>query len=371
MSNNDFFSGKRPWSTIKDAILGSYMSPYFAKVSRLPERILIIDAFAGPGTFDDGSAGSPLIICQAAERYAAGRYEAIFVNNEQEHHEKLTEVFQRANFRNAKAILGDSRDVLKQLHMRLDEPLSIFLYLDPFGLKSVSFDLIEPFLNRHFRFSTEILVNLQAPILHRLAAHDAYAEDPNDARIADWHSTLTRTLGGDYWQAFLLNPNLSAREREEGVVNGYRAKLSSTNYLTFTGACPIQQSRAGRAKYYMVFASRHIDAMRLFNDEMLKAFENYMHKQEFEGTLFADTSWKEWRDVSELRQIILDTIAAYPEHTRLQLWGHIVQGHFMRFTESEYKKAVTALNSEDAIHSPTPRKTKRLNDDCILRLGSG
>jgi three-Cys-motif partner protein len=70
---DDFFKGKRPWSKIKDRILNSYMSPYMAKVNQRGQPILVLDAFAGPGRFDDGQPGSPLIICQAAEKYAKGR----------------------------------------------------------------------------------------------------------------------------------------------------------------------------------------------------------------------------------------------------------------------------------------------------------
>ena len=44
--NDDFFEGKRPWSVIKDEILGAYMSPYIAKVNRLKRRILLIDGYA-------------------------------------------------------------------------------------------------------------------------------------------------------------------------------------------------------------------------------------------------------------------------------------------------------------------------------------
>lgn len=289
MSEEDFFSSKRPWSRIKDAILGSYMSPYFAKLSRVPNRkFLVIDAFAGPGRFEDGQPGSPLIICQAAEKYARDNYEAIFINIAEEHHQKLSSILQRANFRNAKAVHGDSRDVLREIHSRLDEPLTVFLYMDPFGLKETSFDLMRPFIERNPDYSTEILVNLQAPALHRLAARDAFSENPDSETIRSFHRTLSQVLGGDYWKRPMLHDELPAREREETVIRGYRELLSSTNYLRYTGACPIQQSRSSRAKYYMIFASRHLDATKLFNDEMLKAFEQYMNKQEFGDTLFAE-----------------------------------------------------------------------------------
>jgi three-Cys-motif partner protein len=87
-----FFKGKRPWSKIKDQILGQYMTPYLTKVKKLGKPIILIDAFAGPGKFDDRSAGSPLIICQAAEQCVRDSYQAIFVNREKEHHDQLSRV---------------------------------------------------------------------------------------------------------------------------------------------------------------------------------------------------------------------------------------------------------------------------------------
>lgn len=372
MGEEDFFSSKRPWSGIKDAILGSYMSPYFAKLSRVPNRkILVIDAFAGPGRFEDGQPGSPLIICQAAERYAKDSYEAIFINIDKEHHQQLSSILHQANYRNAKAVHGDSRDILREIHPRLHEPVTVFLYMDPFGLKEASFDLIRPFIERNPDYSTEILVNLQAPALHRLAAREAFSENPNSEIVRRFHRTLSQVLGGDYWMQPMLHDIAPAREREERVIQGYSQLLSSTNYLIYTGACPIQQSRLSRVKYYMIFASRHLDATKLFNDEMLKAFEQHMNKQEFGDTLFAEMSWQVWRDIEELKPIILDHIKLHPGISRERLWEIIVQTNFMRFTSSEYKRALNELVKEGNVHSPTERKTYRLNDNCLLYLTEG
>jgi three-Cys-motif partner protein len=373
MSEDDFFSSKRPWSRIKDAILGSYMSPYIAKLARLggnqSRRILIIDAFAGPGKFDDGTPGSPLIICQAAERYAKDNYEAIFINLEDDHHIKLSALLDHAGYRNAKAIHGDSRQILKQFHSRLDEPLTVFLYMDPFGLKDASFDLIRPFIERNPDYSTELLINLQAPALHRLAARKAFSENPDSKVVQGLHETLSQVLGGYYWKESMLYEELTPREREEHVIEGYRALLSSTNYLTYSGACPVQESRDSRAKYYMIFASRHLDAMKLFNDEMIKAFEQYMNSREFSGTLLADMRWQDWRDLEEVKKVVLSYIRLHSGRSREQLWGMIVQDYFLRFTSSEYKKSINDLVKEGLVSSPTPRKTYRLNDECILYAG--
>jgi len=74
----EFFKGKRPWSKIKDKVIGDYLVPYLRKVSRLRRKIIIVDAFAGQGIFEDGTKGSPLIICEIAEREVAGQYFTIF-----------------------------------------------------------------------------------------------------------------------------------------------------------------------------------------------------------------------------------------------------------------------------------------------------
>jgi hypothetical protein len=94
-----------------------------------------------------------------------------------------------------------------------------------------------------------------------------------------------------------------------------------------------------------------------------------MNRQEFKETLFADMDWHEWRDLKELKNIAISYIQDYPGRTRKNLWQLIVNDHFMRFSSSEYRQALTELVKEKIVHSPTSRKTYRLNDDCILFYG--
>jgi len=59
--SEDFFKHKKSWSKYKDFILDYYLTPYIAKVKMLKRPILIIDCCAGPGKFEDGEDGSPVI----------------------------------------------------------------------------------------------------------------------------------------------------------------------------------------------------------------------------------------------------------------------------------------------------------------------
>lgn len=363
--SDDFFEGKRPWSRIKDRILGSYMKPYVAKVMKnVGQPLLLIDAFAGPGKFGDGSPGSPLIICEAAATHAKGNYRAIFVNEKRKYHLQLDAILRAGGWHPAAtAILGDGQDLLRAV-VPLLKTQSVFLYIDPFGL-DCEFDTLEPFLARNRDYSTEILINLSAGF-HRLAAREALISGTGDPdQIAGWHAKLTRTLGGDYWKEALLADNgMEAKAREQLVIDGYRQRLSSTGYLTYTGACPILERRDSATKYYMVFASRHPAAMVLFNDAMCKAFNEYLHEQETQDTLFAGQHWTAWHDTRELMDIVVSYTHKFPGRSRARLWQLIVLDHFMRFTHSEYIKAVASSVKAGRISYSS--STGKLNNDCIL-----
>ena len=59
--NDDFFVEKKPWSEVKDQLLGCYLKPYVAKILHTRKPLVYVDCFAGKGKFDDGKQGSPLI----------------------------------------------------------------------------------------------------------------------------------------------------------------------------------------------------------------------------------------------------------------------------------------------------------------------
>lgn len=368
-----FFAGKRPWSIIKDQVLGSYMSPYISKIKKLGKPILLIDGYAGPGVFEDGQPGSPMIMCQAAERFAMGRWEAIFVNNEQEYHDKLTQVIQRAGWSgSAKPMLGDSMALLQTLPSTLKDQ-SVFLYLDPFGPTGCEFALLQPFLERNPKYSTEIILTMNMPGMPRLAARHATSDGrQEELSVKSNHILLTKIFGGEYWKDILLSQSGSREEREYRLIEAYRAKLAG--YLPYTGFCPVRDRIDRQIKYFIVFASRHKDTLTLLNEAMIKAYFVRMHETSFGDGIWKEMGWREMRSTDpheaqyfhRLDLVILETVTKHPGETRESIWIRILQEYFMRYLEPEYKATVQRLVDEKKLLSPTKRPTKRLNDDCAL-----
>lgn len=365
---SSFFKGKRPWSKIKDQVLGQYIPPYLSKVAKLGRRIILIDAFAGPGKYEDGTSGSPLIICQAAEHNARDYYQAIFVNSDRGHHEQLSHVLSSLIaqkkvipiYGTAESLLVKVRDVLRD-H-------TVFLYLDPFGLRGCELSLIEPFLRRDRAHSTEIVINLSIPTMHRLAARKAVAGGRGDTPlIRSFHERLSRVLGGDYWKDILWDDSKGPEAKAEGVMSIYRQKISGLDH-PFTGSCPVREKEGSGIKYYITFCSRHRDAMLLMNDAMCGAYHQRMHEAATEGTLFEKTNWKDTRDIRALEAIVMGTVRNAPRTSRLDVWVEIVKQHFMRYLASEYKTMLAKLIKEKRILFVDVRVTKRLNDDSRLYL---
>ena len=376
-TNEDFFLNKRDWSLIKDDVLRTYMVPYLTKIQRLSDRgrtpnIMLIDCYAGAGTFDDGSDGSPLIMTKAAERHAPGRYDAFFINCDSNHHTKL----QAALATNAALLpdkrwsgriatrLGKSEDELPEIAEHLGNA-SVFLYLDPFGLKGCAFALIRPFLERSSRYSTEIVMTFNMPGVHRMAARKQVAAGKMTPQITANHQILDEVFGGDYWRQYLLDDNeATAEEREWKLIEAYRLHL--TTYLRYVQYCPVRESSEARIKYFIVCASRHIDCLQLMNEAMTKAYFKQMHAQSYKDSLFAESDWRADRDIRDLAQTIVATVGRLPQSPRNTIWQQIVQDHFMRYLASEYKEAVKTLVKQKVLCFSS--QTKKLNDDALLWL---
>ena len=95
--SSDFFQSKKPWSRYKDMILAYYLTPYLFKVSSLGKPVVVVDCFAGPGRFEDGTDGSPLIISKAVRQIAekGKAVSALFIEEKEEVLSEVTRIGKR------------------------------------------------------------------------------------------------------------------------------------------------------------------------------------------------------------------------------------------------------------------------------------
>ena len=93
MSKNqtDFFKELKPWARFKNFILDYYLGPYLIKIKELRRPILLVDCCSGPGKFQDGNIGSPLIMANHIQkiRERGVACKGIFIERNKKWHEEL------------------------------------------------------------------------------------------------------------------------------------------------------------------------------------------------------------------------------------------------------------------------------------------
>ena len=294
---------------------------------------------------------------------------AVLINKKRRHHLELKENLHNANLKGK--IVTRCRPAEKVIREILDSlsDHTVFAYLDPFA--SPEFDIVKPFLLRSRRFSTEVVINLNAGIMHRLAATQASKARRSAETVQRLNTKLTAILGGQYWRPIFEDDSMSPEEKVVAVASQYRRQLAQ--YLPHTGCCPVRWTSSGPIKYFIVFCSRHEDGMLLMNDTMFRAYNQGLHKADTQGTLFELFDWRIYRFVVDpppidLEAAIVEEVKSNPRQSRKRTWIALVQKYFMAFDQTGYKKAVQELVSDGILGFVDVRHTRKLNDDSLLYI---
>lgn len=281
--NSKFFEKKNEWSIIKDRLLGCYLTPYFQKVLMTGKPIFYVDCFAGKGKFADGNDGSPLIALRIREQCLEhttrtskdGAIQTCFI-----------ELNHAGDLKNNIGTIGWSYDqpyvISGKYENNIEDCLqqkqgyNVFLYIDPYGIKALDFDMFQKF--RYMGFNTfEMLINFNSFGFFRDACRVLNVDYRADAAFADLddlieyeptavaadiksENMLTNIAGGEYWKGIVNDYKL-------GRISGYKAEQRlSTEYkqhlkqvYSYVLDMPIRLKAGQRPKYRMIHVCDHED----------------------------------------------------------------------------------------------------------------
>ena len=369
----DFFSIKKPWSPYKDMILGYYLKPYLPKVCRLKKPVVVVDCFAGPGRFEDGSVGSPLIIAKALQKSAeAGqRVSGLFIEEKRKYFRQLENALSEY-LPMCQPVNSSFEDCAERIS-ELGRQNTVFVYVDPYGIKPLRFAALAGiYANLAKGSSIEVLLNLNSPSFIRnglaaLKCAQAEADVASSLLDEDVDRTMTPEdldgiAGGNYWRDIVSSETPFA-DKEERFVGEYMRRMR--DYFEEVCSYAIKEKYEHTVpKYRLVFGSRHPDAFMLMNDAIGKARDQFLGKQRVNGYLFDMRAKDEVHDPARLRAAILD--AATGAMTRKQLVLAAMHNVFAEYSESEHKRMVGALLKEKRLHSRTGKT--RINDDEVVSV---
>jgi three-Cys-motif partner protein len=167
-----------PHTLAKHAILRGYLEAWFPILGRYQGRIVYYDGFAGPGRYQAGEIGSPLVALDVAVRHRQRlTCEIAFIFVEEDprraewlRREELPKLELPANFKpyvlneRFEDALCSTLDDLDSRGLRI---APTFAFIDPFGVKGLPFDLIERLLRKQ---SCEVLVTFMTRDVNRFVS---------------------------------------------------------------------------------------------------------------------------------------------------------------------------------------------------------
>ena len=347
----EFFTEKREWSKYKDLILDYYLKPYLAKVLTVGKKVVIVDCCAGPGKFDDGELGSPLIIANTLSEYyqkGANVY-GYFI----EHNSTLFARLER-NLSSIKAPHDVQHDNFKNCIndiAEISKTCTVFLYIDPFKPSCLYFDeLKDVYDNLRDGSSVETLINFMSTSFCRgIFGPQKQSIDEGLLRSTPQIEKWNSIAGGEYWQQYVLDHKLSMAEKVERIASGYSDQLNK--WFQWSLFCPIKQKYEHELpKYHLIFGSRSHHAVDLMNRAMVKARREFVGAIS-KGCLFDMTPDKEIIDESEIRELIVETLKDVGKSEWYLLRANATVRTPGLYTDSEINKAIKSAITNGHIKS--------------------
>lgn len=268
-----FFEERQPAAVLKHGILRRYLHPFASKTGKFApdQRVVYLDGYAGPGTYSDGTPGSPALAEETAVKVASfRRLECIFVEKDQGMYLKLAEMLKPYDNWNAHHGVLDEK---------LDEVLGevgqapLFVFLDPFGLTIPFDDFVDKLLRRPQTTGaiTEVLLNFSTRGLERNSGHLTSDKDyPAKQALVD---RTDARLGGDWWHGIWReNPP----ERNDLILSQYVERLrSSAGGGWGRWTIPVANHVDGDPMYHLVFFTQHADGLWTFSQALSSALEEF------------------------------------------------------------------------------------------------
>jgi three-Cys-motif partner protein len=364
---SDFFQSKKPWSPYKDMILAYYLTPYLSKVCSLGKPVVVVDCFAGPGRFEDGTDGSPLIISKAVHQIAekGKAVSAIFIEEKRKYFHRLLESVK--DYQNICSTRHQNFEVVSREIAGMGRNNTVFVYIDPYGIKPLRFDALAGIYANVARGSSiEVLLNFNASSLVRngLAALK-YAQQDDTEEELDRIMTpadVDAIAGGTYWRG-IVTSDIPFSDKEEHCVSEYIGMMK--RYFDEVCSYGIKEKYEHTIpKYRLLFGSRHEDAFILMNDAICNARDKFLGKQRVDGYLFDMRANDEIHDPNRLRTAIVDSLTT--SMTRKKLIVYAMHRVFAEYKESEYKRMIGSLLRDGSFYSKSGKT--RINDYEVLSL---
>lgn len=257
-----------PHTKAKHDLIEKYLGGWFPILGRHNGRIVFFDGFAGPGAYERGEMGSPLIAIETLLDHSSfarfGDTEFVFLFCEPMHDRAEALRGRLTKFAEARGGLPENikwridEHTFAQAAMTMTNYLEeqksrlapTFAFIDPFGFSGVPLELIASLLNFE---KCEVFFNFMFDFVNRFVTQNQVGSHLKAIFGTDEYKQATRYTSPDDRRNFLLD--LYARQLRE--VAGFPYVLRFDMY-----------NRGGHNTYNLFYGTRNVTGVRVMKSAM-------------------------------------------------------------------------------------------------------
>jgi three-Cys-motif partner protein len=246
-----------PHTQAKHEILRGYLRAWFPIMSRWQGRVIYLDGFAGPGIYEDGEPGSPIIALETLMTHSGVNLQAgtefVFLFMEEDEKrctllaEQVDRLFDRFGGKPPKVVVEIEnkqfeegvKEILEQLEGEGQEIAPTFAFVDPFGWSGAPMEVMADLL----RPRCELLFTFIYDQTSRFISID------NEKVIQQ----LEDLFGSDDFKQAV---DLSGTDRKEKLLELFSFQLRDQIGFEFVNSFEMINSK-GRTPYFLVHATYH------------------------------------------------------------------------------------------------------------------
>jgi len=256
-----------PHTVAKHIILKNYLRAWFPIMGQYNSRILFLDGYSGPGQYDNGEDGSPIIAIKEAIQYLETSEKRIsnkpiideivmiFIEENTDRAIHLQEKIDSMKIHNkvkTQVINSNFEDtateILQELNKSKAQLAPAFLFVDPFGYR-LSFELIQKLMENP---KCEVFINFMYEFINRFIGRKGQ------------EAVMTKLFGNEDWRQ--LNLDCEPEERRELIHGLYQQQLTN-NAAKYVRSFEMKGIR-NSTKYFLFYGTNHKTGLSKMKDAM-------------------------------------------------------------------------------------------------------
>jgi len=249
-----------PHTVAKHILLRKYLNAWIPILTRHHNKVLFIDGFAGPGVYENGEEGSPIIAIKSVLEHKLDFKSKIlffFIEKNKKRYEclenelKKMELPTNISYECECGLFSEVIDKkLKPIEENGSNLIPTFAFIDPFGVSHTPFAIVKRLLKNN---RCEVFINFMYDAITRFINNPKYQENYDEL------------FGCDDWQKYkdIKNP----KEKLELIHNLYKKQLEKHAKYVRSFKMINKFNKTG---YFLFFATNNLLGLKKMKAAMWK-----------------------------------------------------------------------------------------------------